>query len=365
MMMRRLLAVVVGAASLTLPLILAPEDASADNTPTRTEWAHLFLTGLGATPAAENVALVVGWQAAENTTARHNPLATTRRNDGSIGAHNGHGVQHFATVAAGVRASVDTVTAYPSIARALRADDPVAFFAAPGWSRYCSCDPARYLANIRAAYDAAAKSPAPPATPTATAWSMAAAPPPLDTAPSVSSRSGDQGRGRALSPPSVGLLIACGATLTVGTVRGARRQIRPAVIALAASAGAGLAAMNAAGIDLAREMERGADATYGWVRVAPQGGASLLIVCATLAVVLASLSRAQAREVLIRWALTIWRTADLAVAYRAWLYPLAAWAVLVATGVRVGQAWAPWIAATGVATFAWITRGRRRQDVRA
>lgn len=343
MTVRRLLAVVVGAASLTLPLILAPGGASADDS-SRVQWARKFLAALSVDVTPVNTALVVGWQAAENTPRDlFNPLATTLKTDDAVAVHNSHGVRGYRSEAAGIAATVRTVRAYPSTVAALAASNPDAFFTAPGWRRYCNCTVANYVRNMRAAYEAALPMSGP--APSSSATSSL----PISVPGMVRVDSRVHGQDRTLSPAVFFLAVACGGFLFAGITRGARREIAGTTYALAASAAAGLLTMNVAGVDLARATERGADAAYGWARdlgaVSPLG----LLVCAAALAVLGTLKRDQARDVLTTWALTVWRLADLAWGRRAYVYPLIGWAFLICAGVKVSQTWAPWLLTTIVA----------------
>jgi hypothetical protein len=342
-MRRLLLAVLVGVA------LLVPSPAHADETLSRPDWARQFLAGLGAPATRENVALVVGWMGAENTTARNNPLATTRRNDGSIGSHNSHGVQHFATVEAGVRANVDTVNAYPTMARALRENNQAAFFAAPGFRTYCTCDPAHYVGNIRAGYETALRNLPPDAPATTVAVVPPSASPAAVSSPAVS-------HGRDAQPVALGLMLAAGGLLFVGTGRALRGRYREASAGLAGSAACVLGAANTAGVNIARSVEHIADIAYRSPSVIADHAHYGVALWAVALTFLMGMDRSRARRVLSDAALAAWQLADRAWAARTGIYPIVLWAGALAGAVRISQSWMPWAIACAAAVMFLTTK---------
>lgn len=110
-------------------------------------WAELFLTRLKAPACRENQVAVVAWQAAEFTSARWNPLATTLPMPGSW-SFNSVGVQNFVSLSQGLEASKLTLMrgysrfGYGPIVQALRrcADAMTTAQAinASGWCRGCA-----------------------------------------------------------------------------------------------------------------------------------------------------------------------------------------------------------------------------------
>lgn len=99
---------------------------------TQDEWANAFITKLGATPNAVNIAAVKTWMAQENghwgNTAGYNPLNTTYLMEGSVkyGGKGGgkQGVQHYVSWQQGLDASVNTLLGKDHAARGY--DDIVA-----------------------------------------------------------------------------------------------------------------------------------------------------------------------------------------------------------------------------------------------
>jgi hypothetical protein len=94
-----------------------------------------ILAGLGVrSPSPVSVSLLVAWQKCEGGPAsRHNPLNTTLRMPGSRSI-NPEGVQEYPSEAAGIAATVATLTngRYTTLVRALRTGDPGLFFGAAG-----------------------------------------------------------------------------------------------------------------------------------------------------------------------------------------------------------------------------------------
>ena len=350
-MKRRLFLVIVCAASLTLPILLATSDASADDT-TRTQWATEFLSHLGATITPTNTALMLGWQAAENTPERlNNPLATTLRTDDVAATFNRDGVRAYRTRQGGIDASVRTVRAYPTIANALIRSDAEAFFNAPGWHTYCNCNPANYLKNVRATYSAALPN-VPQASPTPTAAPSQVA------APSVGHRLGLVHRRLGNPSHAIGLAIISGGLLMLATGRTMRRQYRTAGLALTSSAAIALYSSSTAGLDLAHATARGADALYGWQQEVRGHGTLALLVCAALLLVAGGMERDRVRRGVQTTALWVWRIADETWQRRLYAYPLALWVGVIAAGVRLGQTWTPFLFA-GITVTGWfITRKR-------
>ena len=71
-------------------------------------WARLFLHTLHAPACTRNLVVMVAWQAAENTQARWNPLATTLPMPGST-EFNSVGVQNYTSLSQGVQATILTL----------------------------------------------------------------------------------------------------------------------------------------------------------------------------------------------------------------------------------------------------------------
>jgi hypothetical protein len=111
------------------------------------DWAERFLRYLDAPTCRDNLIVVMAWQANEFTQARWNPLATTHRMTRST-SFNEVGVQNYASLTQGVRASAETLTGgatsygYQAILDALsRCDDASATaeaIRASAWCRGCS-----------------------------------------------------------------------------------------------------------------------------------------------------------------------------------------------------------------------------------
>jgi hypothetical protein len=89
---------------------LSPPAASTPTGPamTRGAWAASLLDALGAPRCQSNLTAVVSWEAAENTGAAWNPLATTLQAPGSA-AYNHARVQGYPTSGEGLAATVDTL----------------------------------------------------------------------------------------------------------------------------------------------------------------------------------------------------------------------------------------------------------------
>ena len=71
-------------------------------------WAGAFLHRLGAPACGDNLLIVVTWETAESTSARFNPLATTRDMPGATDM-NDVGVKHFVSLGQGLGAARDTL----------------------------------------------------------------------------------------------------------------------------------------------------------------------------------------------------------------------------------------------------------------
>lgn len=105
----------------------------------REDWAERFLAELDAPETKRNLRAVVAWESAEGTTARWNPLATTRVWAGAVD-FNSTGVKSYATLQDGVKATVATI---------LEADhgyEPIV------WSLRHSARPRRTLGAVEASH---------------------------------------------------------------------------------------------------------------------------------------------------------------------------------------------------------------------
>lgn len=110
-------------------------------------WASGFLDRLGAPRCDENLLVVVAWETSESTAAAFNPLATTRAVEGAT-QMNSVGVRNYASLAEGLDASRDTLTAgadsygYGAIVDNLRgcapAESTAAAINASAWCRGCT-----------------------------------------------------------------------------------------------------------------------------------------------------------------------------------------------------------------------------------
>ena len=116
-------------AQLPAPVAVAATD--------RERWAIDFLAALGnSTPSAATVDMIVEWTRAEDAGVgalrRNNPLNTTQPGFAENVTINVDGVKGYATRAAGIAASVHTITngLYDPVVAALRANDPNAARAA-------------------------------------------------------------------------------------------------------------------------------------------------------------------------------------------------------------------------------------------
>ncbi|MGH2540039.1 MAG: hypothetical protein ACRDGK_05930 [Actinomycetota bacterium] len=109
-------------------------------------WAGAFLGRLGAPACGDNLLIVVTWETAESTSARFNPLATTREMPGAIDM-NDVGVKHFVSLEQGLEAARGTLLLgaesydYRAIVASLRACASAATTAAAinasAWCRGC------------------------------------------------------------------------------------------------------------------------------------------------------------------------------------------------------------------------------------
>jgi hypothetical protein len=122
-------------------------------TPTPTQRAVAILRGIGAPVTPGGIAILVAWQACEQSIAQtqgHNPLNTTLVLPGSRPLPgNPAGVQLYPSEAEGIRATVATLLngRYPALVAALRAGNPAAFIAAAPeirtWGTNVACVAAR------------------------------------------------------------------------------------------------------------------------------------------------------------------------------------------------------------------------------
>ncbi|HEX6844197.1 MAG TPA: hypothetical protein VF235_03685 [Actinomycetota bacterium] len=118
-------------------------------------WAELFLRVMGAPVCRDNLVAVVAWQVAESTQAAWNPLATTHRMSGSTD-FNSVGVQNFASLVQGLRATKETIEfgwevyGYGAIVGSLRAcEAPMTTAAAINASSWCpGCVGGQYVLNV-------------------------------------------------------------------------------------------------------------------------------------------------------------------------------------------------------------------------
>jgi hypothetical protein len=139
-------------------------DAASRGPLTYEGWASAFLGRLGAPACAENLLIVVTWETAESTSARYNPLATTRDMPGATDL-NDVGVKHYVSLDQGLDASRDTLLlgadsyGYRAIVAGLRACEPADSTAdainASAWCR--GCVGGAYVTGlvpiVRASYD--------------------------------------------------------------------------------------------------------------------------------------------------------------------------------------------------------------------
>jgi hypothetical protein len=92
-------------------------------TVTREDWARSFLRWAGWPVERHNLIAMVTWVSAEGTTAKWNPLATTKRAPGSTD-FNSIGVQNFPSQESGLNATLSTLKenghGYRAIRRRLR-----------------------------------------------------------------------------------------------------------------------------------------------------------------------------------------------------------------------------------------------------
>jgi hypothetical protein len=121
------------------------------------EWGALVLDKLGAPRCANNLIVMVGWAAQENTQAAWNPLATTYDEPGAR-LFNSVGVKNYASLGQGLDATVGTLQGgldthgYRAIVTNLRAcADPLVTAAAINASDWChGCAGGQYaLASVR------------------------------------------------------------------------------------------------------------------------------------------------------------------------------------------------------------------------
>lgn len=92
----------------------------------RGHWARQLLAAIGAPATWHNRYAVVAWETAEGTTAKFNPLATTKLMPGST-PFNTTGVQNYTSLESGVLATASTLKesghGYEPILKHLRAND--------------------------------------------------------------------------------------------------------------------------------------------------------------------------------------------------------------------------------------------------
>lgn len=99
------------------------------------DWAARILHGLGAPQVEGNIQVLVAWARGENTKARNNPLATTKKMPGSwdFNVNNGYPVQQYGDYLQGCDATVRTIRNghYPTIVSGFRNGDPGEVMSAP------------------------------------------------------------------------------------------------------------------------------------------------------------------------------------------------------------------------------------------
>ena len=119
------------------------------------QWATMLLRHMKLPTCRENVASIVIWEAAENTQARWNPLATTLPMKGAT-VFNSHGVRNYKSLEQGIEASAQTlyrgITAhgYGAILDALRrCAEPEVTAAAINASNWCrGCAGGTYVVSL-------------------------------------------------------------------------------------------------------------------------------------------------------------------------------------------------------------------------
>lgn len=148
------------------------------------------LKRLGAKATPENLAFMYAWARAEGTSARYNPLATTKSGYKGETRFNSVGVKNYPSFAAGVAATVDTLRHYHVVVQALKANAAASIVQTPAgradlnmWVHGTRGDTSvsGYVRNISGGIGVAA----PPSINTAggdTAPAAAPAQPPADTA---------------------------------------------------------------------------------------------------------------------------------------------------------------------------------------
>jgi hypothetical protein len=139
---------------LRLEEIAAAEEALAHGTPlTFGQWAARFLSMIHAPVARNNLIAMVAWQAAEYTTARWNPLATTQYMPGST-QFNSSRVRNYVSLAQGLEATWKTLRhsgyGYEAIlANLARNADPMTTAKAINASRWCrGCANGGYVVDL-------------------------------------------------------------------------------------------------------------------------------------------------------------------------------------------------------------------------
>ena len=134
--------------------IAAAEAALARGTPlTFGQWASYFLRTIRAPVQRNNLIVVVAWEAAEYTTARWNPLATTQYMPGST-QFNSSRVRNYLSLQQGLDATIKTLRhagyGYESIlANLARNADPMTTAEAINASRWCrGCANGGYVVDL-------------------------------------------------------------------------------------------------------------------------------------------------------------------------------------------------------------------------
>lgn len=130
----------------------------------RGHWARRLLKEIGAPATRHNRYALVAWESAEGTTARFNPLATTRLMPGSTDFNSTH-VKNYATVEDGVKATALTLEEaghnYEPILKHLRENAPAAktleAVAASAWGTGALA--LRILPDVKKSYEAYAAHP--------------------------------------------------------------------------------------------------------------------------------------------------------------------------------------------------------------
>ena len=133
----------------------APAPVTVTRTVTWDGWARLLLRHIEVPVCTNNVVAVVAWEAAENTRANWNPLATTLVMPNTT-VLNGHGVRNYNSLQQGLEATARTLQrgwelhGYRGIVDSLRAcAPPMATGLAINASNWCrGCVSGRYVVNL-------------------------------------------------------------------------------------------------------------------------------------------------------------------------------------------------------------------------